>query len=649
MPPYALIHVLEPARAAQYAALVERHHLSATPARSLEEALFHTQRLGQPALILSEVRHALEEFDFLRGLRKAKQTAPALLISGNWKLRNEAHRLRKQLGVTDVLAPSQSVATVEKALARALQGEPRVRAPKRALPLGLPLPVEGAARFEGREVDQVDGLAPEPAPGPASFPPMPLSRALKTPLYTPRLRQRTAERLPPAATLEEVLARTCRSLRAEMALVWLDDAYGGGLHGHFGWEAGLVPMVGTPLEWAPFRRMASTAPVLIQDARADKVLSRSPLVGTGLVGSFAGAPLPDASGERAGVLWIVQGRPHGLVPDVLEPLTVWAQHLGADLARLPVPLKLEVPDAPEAPAGRAHKPVVNPVVNPVALPVALEQQAAFEAAALALDHGLFVTDGSGRICASNRAALRLLGLKNRRLTGLSRARLIDRLRTEGKLEVSQAARLLRASAALDVELTSGPPPARILRWELRPLSIGRDRCLVDRIFDVTEAREQALERDRLLRVDPLTWLGNRPAFQESLAAELARALRDRSALSLALFTIDGYEQLEEALRDRVMRSVAWVISDLKRGYDPAARLDPGTLAVILPGAPAEAALRFAARVAEESHDLSIEGLPKLTLSAGVAQFDRGEDVDVLVARARAAVLEAAACGGDGVI
>ena len=161
--------------------------------------------------------------------------------------------------------------------------------------------------------------------------------------------------------------------------------------------------------------------------------------------------------------------------------------------------------------------------------------------------------------------------------------------------------------------------------------------------------EQQLERDRLLRVVALTWLGNKPAFDEALAAELSRSLRARTPLSLVLFTVDGLAALAAPLADQVLRSVAWVIADLKRGYDPASRLDPGTLAVILPGAPAAAAIRFAERIAEDARDLAIAGLPRITISGGVAQFDRGQDVDSLVARARAAVLEAAACGGDGVI
>ena len=631
---YALIHVLDPARAAQYSALVERQHLSATPARSVDEALFHSQRLGPAALVIDEVLCEEEDFAFLRGLRKAKQAAPALVVSGSWKLRNEANRLRKSLGIFDVLAPSQSVATVEKAVARAARGETReIRQRKKT-------PAQQATPDAPSPVQDEPPEAPA-LPGPPSFPPMPMARALRTKLDAPHLMLPEAPAEPPAESLEESLARTGRSLRAAMALLWLDDDHGGGLHGYFGWDAGLVPMVGTPVEWAPFRRMASTAPVLIQDARKDKVLSRSPLVSGGLVGCFAGAPVPDARGERAGVLWIVQDKPNGFVPDVLEPLTVWAQHLGADLVRLPLP-------APHDSASADAAPETRPKPARKAQGV-LDQQHAFEAAALEVDYGILITDGGGRVAASNRAALKILGLKHRRLTGLNRPRLLERLRLDGKLDESQAARLLRASAALDLELKLGPAPERVLRWELRHLRIGRERCLVDRIRDVTDVRALQLENARLQRVDALTWLGNRAAFNEALAAEIARALRMNTPLSLALFSVDGRASLDAPLADRVLRDVAWVIADLKRGYDPAARLDDDTLAVILPGATAKAALVFAGRVVEDARDLEIHDLPRITLSGGVTEFDRAEDVDAILARARAAMLEAAACGGNGVL
>src|SRR5437764_3605787 len=172
-------------------------------------------------------------------LRRAKQTCPALVISGSWELRNEALRLRKKLGIAEVLAASQPLMTVQKAVARALG------------------PVE---------------VQPAPLPEQPVFPEPP------------------GKAEPPSEkdVLEEMLGEMARSLRASMALAWLED---GTLHGHFGWDTNLVPMVGTAEDWAPFRHLASTAPIDVRRCTDDKVLSRSPLVTSGTVGSFAGAPL----------------------------------------------------------------------------------------------------------------------------------------------------------------------------------------------------------------------------------------------------------------------------------------------------------------------------------------------------------------------
>src|SRR5476651_1136874 len=118
---------MDPARAAQYSALVEQHHLSGARSRSEEEACFHAQRLGPAALIIAEVRRSPDGFDLLRRLRKGKrpQVAPALLISGSLQVRNEALRLKDQLDIVEVLTGSQPMSTIRDAVARAIRRGPR--------------------------------------------------------------------------------------------------------------------------------------------------------------------------------------------------------------------------------------------------------------------------------------------------------------------------------------------------------------------------------------------------------------------------------------------------------------------------------------------------------------------------------------------
>lgn len=589
--PHALIHVLEPARAAQYAVLVEPHGLSATLVRTLEEALFHLRRLGPAALILTEIQSGDGGFALLQGLRDAHEQAPALVISGSWRLRNEALRLRKKLDIFEVLAPSQPLATVQKAVERTL-------GPSQHRPHAGPV------------------AAP-------SFPPV-ARRGRQGP-------DEPAGALA-AGSLEEVLDRASQSLGASIAVAWIEAGSARLLRGHFGWDASIVSMVGTEEDWAPFRRLCS-APVVVEEAAKDKVLRHSALVRTGMVGSFAGAPLVDAAGANKGALWVAHREPFALRADVLEPLTVWAQNIGARFAI--APLQAPLSTAPPQAGQERHVS-------------ALDTAAALAEAALGTSVGVIITDDEDRIAFSNKALLDILGLRNRRLAGLSRAGVIARLRAARRIDSATAALLRDTAPPLGMEIKLSNPD-RSLAWEMRPLRVGEQNARIDEIADVTGQATAAGELVRFVRVDPLTWLGNSRSFSDALAAETSRAMRFRTPLSVVLFLVDGAKSMPPQAADLALRDVAWLLADMKRGYDFAARIDASTLAVILPAATTASAMKVADRLVAEVADLERPNGQPITISAGVAEFDAHEDVDGLLGHARAAVLEASACGGNGVL
>jgi diguanylate cyclase (GGDEF)-like protein len=174
-------------------------------------------------------------------------------------------------------------------------------------------------------------------------------------------------------------------------------------------------------------------------------------------------------------------------------------------------------------------------------------------------------------------------------------------------------------------------------------------CRVDEISDITTEAQHRDAQAKLVRVDALTLLGNRSSFEEALAREISRVHRTGTTLSLALFRIDERDRLRPAVADLVLRDVAWLIADITRGSDQAARIEDDAVAVVLPGAPAQAAFRFATRIVEETAEVWVRNVPRVTLSGGIAEFDRAEDVSVLVTRARAALREAAARGGNSVL
>jgi diguanylate cyclase (GGDEF)-like protein len=582
---YALIHVLDPARAAQYSALVEQHHLSGARSRSEEEARFHAQRLGPAALIIAEVRKSPDGFDLLRRLRKGKrpQLAPAVLISGSLQVRNEAIKLKEQLDIVEVLTGSQPLSTVRAAVARAIHRGPR----------------------NGRN---------------------------------PRLHEAPPPSQPPliGAGKEELLQAAARDLGASTALAWFGSPEDGELMGWFGWDTSLVPMIGEREDWAPFRNLAAEAPVYVTDARHDSLLSRSAMVKTGLVRSFAGAPLCNDEGESVGALWVADDRPSQLGTQALHPLSIWAHRLGAaweDEARKKAVTRLHSVN-PGA-SDEKFKPSITP---------------AMEAMSQVLAHssdGFIATDGEDRIAYANPAATRLLGLKGRRLMGLTRTHLLELACQKANLAPLVAETLRTTLNA--TQLVTLHRPQRVLRWETKLLALGTEMGKMDQLVDCTAEVEERETRAKLARIDPLTWLANRRGFEDALAREISRAFRFKTPLTLALFRIDGRSDLEEPDRTQILREVSWLIAEISRGYDQSARLDDDSLALILPGATPEAAKALYKRIAEEVAGLKTRRAKAVTLSTGIALFDPGEDVAQMLGRARAAMLEAEAAGGDTVL
>jgi len=585
--PYALIHMSDAARAAQYAVVAEQYRLSATPVRNIDDARFHVRRLGPAALLVIEVRRDDGGFALLRKLRKERQEAPAIVISGSWEIRNEALSLTKALRIAEVLTASQPMSTVTRAFARALQPSPAIAKEG---------PVAPVAEEEQRPV------------------------------------------APAEADVVPLLIQVAKRFSASMALAWIERLGGGRLHGYFGWDIGLAPMVGTESDWAPFRRLAANAPVEVRDATSDKVLSRSALVLSGAVGAFVGAPLVDRTGHAGGALWIAHGDPGGLPDDSLEPLSVWAQQIGAALDQSGAMLQESLPPPPPPRARR---------VLPATVDITLTNQLALDG----LTTGLFVTDPHDRIAISNPAALHALGLRSHRLNGLQRARVIERLRVQAEMPSRIAARLLaplQGPVELEIELRRRGS-RHVIAWKMRPFPVGPKACRIDELTDLTEQQREREAVSDLVRVDGLTFFGNPRAFQDALWNEVSRALRFRTPLSLLLLRIDDREKLPEKEAALVLRNVAWLIADMTRGYDRFARLDEDTLAVILPVSEASGTMQLANRLVEVVADLSVHNLPRVTVSGGIAQFDPSEDISVFVARARAAMLEAAQLGGNGVL
>ncbi len=184
------------------------------------------------------------------------------------------------------------------------------------------------------------------------------------------------------------------------------------------------------------------------------------------------------------------------------------------------------------------------------------------------------------------------------------------------------------------------------------------------IFDVTAAavrehvlREQALQLRRYTHLDGLTGIANRRRFDEHLAYEFRRAIRNESSISLALLDIDYFKQYNDALGhqggDQCLCQVARAVSDtLKRGSDLAARYGGEEFVVVLPETDADGVRQIAVHLQRQIDALAIPhpasrlSLTRLTVSIGTATLrpKPGVDASLLIAHADNALYQAKKAG-----
>ncbi|MFZ3219446.1 MAG: diguanylate cyclase [Rhodoferax sp.] len=164
----------------------------------------------------------------------------------------------------------------------------------------------------------------------------------------------------------------------------------------------------------------------------------------------------------------------------------------------------------------------------------------------------------------------------------------------------------------------------------------------------------ALNRELATR-DALTGLLNRRAMVEVLAHEQSRVDRGADAVSLALIDIDWFKRINDdhghGVGDTVLQRFTVVLEDEMRTSDALARWGGEEFLLLMPEADLCAANRVVDRMRNrlEREDLSdISPTLKLTFSAGVAQFVRGECYTATIDRADQALYRAKESGRNRV-
>ncbi len=163
------------------------------------------------------------------------------------------------------------------------------------------------------------------------------------------------------------------------------------------------------------------------------------------------------------------------------------------------------------------------------------------------------------------------------------------------------------------------------------------------------------------RADSKTGLLNAATWERESTAELARAVRTRTPMAVALLDLDRFKVINDTyghlVGDAVLKEIANTLNSLLRDYDRAGRFGGEEFSLLLPQTRAVDAFRIAERVRANIAGLTIIApgatggeRVHVTVSIGVAALDSGSKREYaeLMAAADAALYRAKADGRDQV-
>ena len=196
----------------------------------------------------------------------------------------------------------------------------------------------------------------------------------------------------------------------------------------------------------------------------------------------------------------------------------------------------------------------------------------------------------------------------------------------------------------DVSLLLSPPPGgfaketrTLAEWLASQAAVALDNA---RLHEIVQ--RQAI-------TDDLTGLVNRRRFIEALDAEIERARRFGSPLTVVLADLDNFKRVNDEhghhTGDDVLRSFAGLLRSHVRDVDVCARIGGEEFAIVLPETDQPGAASVAERIRE-----SLETVPiGITSSFGVAELSAGQSGSDLLRTADAALYRAKEGGKNRVV
>ncbi len=157
------------------------------------------------------------------------------------------------------------------------------------------------------------------------------------------------------------------------------------------------------------------------------------------------------------------------------------------------------------------------------------------------------------------------------------------------------------------------------------------------IREIKERKRVEKELEKLAATDRLTQVYNRTKFDEIMRREMERAERFDETLSVIIFDIDHFKQINDKYGhiagDGVLKSTADFVKTHIRKIDYIVRWGGEEFVIITPEINLEGARVLAERIRKSVEGFKFNNVDGVTLSLGVTELKKTDNADIILKRA----------------
>jgi diguanylate cyclase len=186
--------------------------------------------------------------------------------------------------------------------------------------------------------------------------------------------------------------------------------------------------------------------------------------------------------------------------------------------------------------------------------------------------------------------------------------------------------------------------------------LNQQRVASDTQARILKLQDELSQLSEVVRIDQLTGVLNRRGMDDAFATEIARYQRGGESLSVALLDIDNFKSLNDqhghAAGDSALKHLAGVVKRTVRPTDIVTRMGGEEFVVILPNTGLDEAVTTMSRLQRaltKEYFLGNNQKLLITFSAGVALFQKEDDVSSILLRADQAMYLAKKSGKNRVM